>query len=129
MRMRKSRQIGDLIPPHTVRVGKPNEDRVEKVLERLKAEGEIHHHYRQDPGGELDRQGIDFLVYPEADWIIPLQVKSSFAGMDDHFIKHGHRIPCIIVVDDYDDDTLREKVLNGTGSGWNLIISSRMILN
>jgi hypothetical protein len=111
--MRKSRRIANLLSDNTA-FGRNNEDRVEIALSTLQEEGQIVDYIRSEPHGELDRRGIDFLIYPESNWIIPLQVKSSFTGVKDHRSKHGPNIPCI-VVEDCDEEELKEDVLRVLG--------------
>lgn len=77
--------------------GDTSERLAEEALQILTQRGKIHHYYRGRWRGELDRQGIDFLVYPEADWAIPLQIKSSFYGRRKHYVIYGDRIPCVVV--------------------------------
>ncbi|MEK7659356.1 MAG: hypothetical protein AAB338_01735 [Patescibacteria group bacterium] len=77
--------------------GERSENRVEEVLQTLITSQKIHHYYRAEHGGELDRQGIDFLVFTQPDQIIPLQVKSSAWGRECHLVEHGGRIPCVAV--------------------------------
>lgn len=96
MSIRRSRRIQDLTGADFER-GKESERKVEEALRDLAVSGDIDHHYRAEPKGELDRQGIDFLVYPEPDWMIPLQVKSSAWGKEEHINIYGSRIPCVVV--------------------------------
>ena len=79
-----------------IRKGLKNEDRVEEALRILTAMGDIDHFYRCEKDGELDSQGIDFLVYLEPTRIIPLQVKSSEGGRFYH-TNDGRYIPCVVV--------------------------------
>lgn len=111
----KSRRIDDLSIFDPNKRGQKSEDRVEGILHELAAQGKIHHYYRCERGGENDREGIDFLVYPEENWIIPLQVKSSFKRREEHIIRHGNRIPCIVVINDYDDVTLKQRLVKVLG--------------
>lgn len=96
MSNRRTRRIQTLIKADLEK-GERSENRVEEALQNLAACGEIHHYHRADPEGELDTQGIDFLVFPEPDWIIPLQVKSSVRGREEHLTEYGSQIPCIAV--------------------------------
>lgn len=77
--------------------GEESENRVEEALQDLVVSGEIHHYYRVEPCGELDRQGIDFLVYLQPSTIAPLQVKSSAWGKEDHVNEYRDTIPCVVV--------------------------------
>ncbi|OHB10333.1 MAG: hypothetical protein A3G05_00330 [Candidatus Zambryskibacteria bacterium RIFCSPLOWO2_12_FULL_45_14] len=112
--MRKSRRIGGLLGDDET-FGRTNEDRVEVALSTLQEEGQIVDYIRSEPHGELDKRGIDFLVYPESDWLIPLQVKSSVASAEDHRAKYGPNIPCIIVFDNDTETELKESVLKELG--------------
>ncbi len=50
-----------------------------------------------DPYSELDHQGIDLLVFTKyGDEPVPLQIKSSKMGAEDHWSKHPE-IPCVVV--------------------------------
>lgn len=117
----KNRRITKLVQADFDR-GMTSESFVEEALQKLAFEDLIDHYYRAEPDGELDRQGIDFLVYPEPDWIIPLQVKSSFGGMQHHFIEYGRRIPCVIV-DIYDIEELSKKILIVLGLSTDVLFS------
>ena len=112
--VRKSRQIASLLNDGE-KFGRSNEDRVEVALGLLQEEEEIVDYIRSRPSGELDSRGIDFLIYPEADWMIPLQVKSSVAGAEDHRSKFGPNIPCIVVFDSQTEDELRKEILKSLG--------------
>jgi hypothetical protein len=92
---RRSHRIMSLVDSDTER-GATSEDIVEEALKLLCSAREIFHYYRASPNGELDVMGIDFLVYPEANRIIPLQVKSSIIGARRHEEKHD-QMPCIVV--------------------------------
>lgn len=82
---------------HDTKRGDLSEQLVDEALQILMNVGEIHHYIPAERGGELDRQGIDCLVFPESDWAIPLQIKSSFRGRKEHYNRYGNRIPCIVV--------------------------------
>ena len=82
--------------------GQKSENLVEESLRLLADSGEIHHYHRAMPDGELDRQGIDFLVFLQPATIGPLQVKSSAQGRNKHLLEQGSRIPCV-AVDLYSD--------------------------
>jgi len=97
------------------RRGKTSEERVARALESIKLAGEIHHYYRTWPFGELDLQAIDFQVYPESDWLINLQVKSSARYKRRHIQAHGMTIPCVVVNEDMDDRQLVSEVMRVLG--------------
>ena len=106
-----SRRVVDLdIDTEALVRGRANEDRIQRILEAMMATGEISYYYRAEVDGELDRRGIDFQVYPEIDWSLDLQVKSSIAGKDSHIATYGESIACVIVHDAMDDRQLLEEV-------------------
>ena len=95
--------------------GRQNENRVEEALQILVISGEIHHYYRGEPEGELDRQGIDFLISPGPDWNISLQVKSSISGKEKHVNKYGNTIPCVVIDPFINPSGLAEIILQELG--------------
>lgn len=107
---RKSRQIEDL----NLTRGYDSEDRVERILQDLVKGDHIHHYYRSQREGELDIMGIDFLIYPDKDWCIPLQVKSSFLHRNEHINNHSD-IPCVVVQSKKSDTVLAEIILHELG--------------
>jgi hypothetical protein len=108
--MRRSRRIDDL-SLSSYKKGMDSEARVEACLQALAIDGVIFSYYRSEPGGELDRQGVDFLVFPQSrGWSISLQVKTSETGRLKHF-EDGSHIPCIAVMQFQDDVQLREGIL------------------
>lgn len=104
-------------------LGQKNEKRIKTALERLKKEGEIHDFYKTQRSGELDRRGIDFQIYPEADWLINLQVKSSELRRKEHVKDYGKTIPCVVVNDSMDDRQLAEEVKRILGLSIQAIIN------
>lgn len=91
--------------------GERNENLVEEALQDLVVSGEIHHYYRAEPLGELDRQGIDFLVYLQPSTIAPLQVKSSACGREGHINEYRDTIPCVVVDPYISPSELSETIL------------------
>ena len=94
----------------TLKKGRDNEGRVASALEQMRLSGEISYYYRTKAGGELDVRGVDFQVYPDCDWSIDLQVKSSSLGKGKHIKEYGHSIACIIVHDAMDSRQLLEEL-------------------
>lgn len=92
------------------RKGRESEGRVQQVLEKMQETGEIHHFRKSKDWGELDVIGIDFQIYPEHDWSIDLQVKSSEVGKESHVEKYGHSIACIVVHEAMSDNQLLEEM-------------------
>jgi len=77
--------------------GSGAETLVDQALAQLKNEGEIRHFYYDR---RLEHQGIDRMIV--TDWReVPLQVKSSVAGIRQHFEHHppekGERISVVMV--------------------------------
>ena len=95
--------------------GQKSENLVEESLRLLADSGEIHHYHRAMPDGELDQQGIDFLVFLQPATIGPLQVKSSARGREKHIAEHNSQIPCV-ATDLYSDlSELTEAVRQALG--------------
>ena len=92
------------------RKGRENEERVRKALVALRDLGEISRYRKAKIGGQLDMEGIDFQVYPEPDWSVDLQVKSSTVGKEKHLRSYGNTIACVIVDEALDDRQLLEEV-------------------
>lgn len=92
---KRGRRIQALIRADFER-GLESERRVEEALQLLVVSGTIHNYYHSEQEGELDRQGIDFLVFYEPDRNIPLQVKSSAQGKEYHVEQYGFRIKCVV---------------------------------
>ena len=106
-----SRQIVDLaFDAEAVKKGRESEERIKRALEEMLILGEISYYYRTKIGGELDVRGIDYQVYPDNDWSIDLQVKSSEIGKGRHVEEYGHSIACIIVHEAMDDRQLLEEL-------------------
>jgi len=95
--------------------GEDSEVRVEEALRSLIQRGEIFNYYRPPRDGEYYKNGWDFLVFPDDDWIIPLQVKSSDYGKQEHTNKYGLRIPCVVVKGYYSPREMEEIVLVALG--------------
>lgn len=109
--MGRSNQVTDLgFDADRIVRGMNSEERVRKALEALQDSGEIFKYYKTEKEGELDKVGIDFQVYPEHDWLINLQVKSSVIGKEAHVEEYGESIPCVVVHDSLDDRQLVEEV-------------------
>lgn len=77
--------------------GQKSEQLFYEALRLMVQNGEIYCFYHTQSKDELDRQGIDFLVYTAPSRAIPFQVKSSEKGRKDHYTEHGPRIRCIVV--------------------------------
>ena len=62
---------------------------------------------------EDEFQGIDFWILTnlEGSERIPMQIKSSSMGMNEHLRKYGEHIPVIIVTPDIDDEDLAKKII------------------
>lgn len=113
---RSSRQIVDLsFDAQALMRGRASEDRIEKVLEQMVETGEIAFFYRAEVDGELDRRGIDFQVYPDPNWSIDLQVKSSVGGKMAHIAEYGPSIACVVVHDAMDDRQLLNEMRRELG--------------
>lgn len=111
--MIRSRRIGDLMLSETsLRRGRESEERIEVCLEKLRQLGEIYYFINSDTNDKLDSMGIDYLVWPEQSFIVPLQVKSSDRGLRAHEEVYGTFIPCVVVRDDKDDETLMREILS-----------------
>jgi len=109
----RNRRIATLVDSDRVR-GDTSEAVVEKVLRMMAGFDDIHHYHKARSGQELDMQGIDFLVFPESSWCIPLQVKSSERGKEKHQVELNSKIPCI-VVNRPDTTYIYEKLLEVLG--------------
>ena len=95
--------------------GTQSEDRVERVLIFLVEMGIISGYRRSRPYDELDLMGADFeFSIPKSEKIYYLQVKSSFRGLDEHFLKYGREIPCVVVLNSRDDGRLISDILEAT---------------
>lgn len=91
--------------------GNRSEKRVEEALKLLAQNGEIFNYHKSVRDGENDRLGWDFLVAPQNNWLIPLQVKSSDTGLDEHVNEYGMRTPCVVVKEFMSLNVLAEKIL------------------
>ena len=76
--------------------GDESECRVAQALDILIRDGEIRSYIRSEQYDQYDRFGIDFMVFLEADTCVPLQVKSSQTGLENHLWVKRSEIPCII---------------------------------
>ncbi len=114
--MGRSRRT-DLGVTFAERRGESSENRVEQLLGQLAAEGEISHAFRTDEDKKFDKMGIDFFVFPEVgqNWNIPLQVKSSYYGLQEHREVRPNNYACVVVKDEYTDTYLKEKILQALG--------------
>jgi len=104
-RRRKSKQLFfSLELDEGILKGDRSEDVAEEGLEILREAGHIYRYVRTKRWGELDWRGIDSLVWPvlwlqpKRGWILPLQIKSSRAGREEHFFNYGDSVPYCIVV-------------------------------
>ncbi len=70
----------------TREIGDKSERRIAQALDFLKSHKEIHDFFQTVRGGELDSRQIDFMIipYPNHSWMIPLQGKTSQAGLEEH---------------------------------------------
>lgn len=98
-----------------IAVGNRNEDRAEEALQFLVQKGEIFNYYRCPRNGENDLLGWDFIVFPEPDWMIGLQVKSSVIGKEAHINRYGLRTACVIVTNHVSIDILAQEILEALG--------------
>lgn len=114
MSNRRNRKIQTLIRAE-IEKGQRSENQVEEALQALVISGEIHHYYRAEPRGELDRQGIDFLVFLQPSTIAPLQVKSSALGKESHVNEYRDTIPCVVVDPFSTSSKLSETILQELG--------------
>lgn len=103
--------------------GTHSEDRVERIMRFLVEMGLIYSFSRSRICDELDNAGIDFQIFLKEGGIIPLQVKSSFRGLNEHIREYGYSVPCLVVVDSDDDGQLMSKLFRITGLG-RLLVSS-----
>ncbi len=110
---RRSQRI-DFPLDEEVEKGYRSEELEEEALKILREAGHIIHYLRAEKESELDRSGIDFLVWLETGLIAPLQVKSSARGRQEHLFEFGYLVPCCVVVEPSDtpvdlaDKTLKE---------------------
>lgn len=83
-------------------VGQASEDYVDGALYALRNDGIIHEYWRTKRFSDWDRQGVDFWVQViPGGRRMPLQVKSSARGAEDHRKHHpGGDIPCIVAQKD-----------------------------
>lgn len=103
-------------PEEEVVKGFRNEDLAEEALKILRAAGHIYHFIRSRRWGELDANGIDFLVWPEYNWTVPLQIKSSETGRREHLSEYGETVPSCVVVEPFDTvSDLAGKILKELG--------------
>ena len=92
--------------------GEWSEQLTAEALEFLRREEQIHYWLRAEYFGQLDQTGIDFLVWITSDSIVPLQVKSSEWGRQEHMEMYGDIVPHCIVVDTKDTvSILAEKII------------------
>lgn len=113
--IRRSQRIDFLLDEETEK-GHRNEDLAEEALRILVETGHVCHFLRAEKESEMDRHGIDFLVWPEPDWTIPLQIKSSRLGREKHLLRYGEWVPCCVVVRAYDTPIeLAQKILEELG--------------
>ena len=79
----------------------------------MKKRGEIAHYLWARANGAIDIEGIDFQIYPEMDWCLNLQVKSSAKGKRRHLEQPKEwrrKIPCHVVTDNMSDAEVLEEV-------------------
>ncbi|HZZ99360.1 MAG TPA: hypothetical protein VFK07_01475 [Candidatus Paceibacterota bacterium] len=115
MSRRRSHRIADFGREAEER-GINNEELVKETLEVMRETGHIHHYLRADRHSQLDRAGIDFLIWPDSSYAVPLQVKSSARGRIGHLKHRGDTVPCCIVVDSPESlSDLAEKILRELG--------------
>ena len=113
--MKNSGRVVDLsLDVDSLLRGTRSEDRVEKVLQFILYLGLIRDYLRAKPNDDFDNAGIDFVIYL-GDEIIPLQVKSSYKGVEEHFRQHGRSVPCVVVLDNRDDGELMSQLFQTTG--------------
>lgn len=123
--MRRSRRT-DLGLTFADRRGESSENRVESLLSQLASEGKISHAFRTDENEQFDRMGIDFFVFPEAgqNWNIPLQVKSSYYGLQEHREVRPNNYACVVVKHEFTDEYLKEKILQELGLSTGLLVAN-----
>ena len=85
--------MADLSP---VQRGRQSEANVKACLAELRDNGQILGFRQTRRFSKADRRGIDFFIFTE-DGRIPLQVKSSFTGMENHnHYDWTRRVPCVV---------------------------------
>jgi hypothetical protein len=95
-----------------IRKSLKNRERVEEALRILARRGAIHHFYRCDPDGELEKKGFDFLIYLDPVRMVPLRVKSTDAEYWRSVVEEdGRYIPCVTVNRFMVSQELTEKIL------------------
>lgn len=117
-KLRRSRRIISLVDNetvHKIRKGQGSEDLAEEALQILVDRGEILGYFRTDWGDKYDILGIDFFVWPEPGWLIPLQVKSSHLGKEEHLENNSFVTCCIVVEPFLSPGELAEKTLEELG--------------
>ena len=79
-----------------VQRGRQSEANVKACLAELRDTGKILGFRQTRRFSKADRRGIDFFIFTESGRI-PLQVKSSFRGMDNHnHYDWTCRVPCVV---------------------------------
>jgi len=94
--------------------GEFSEERVERILEKIKEGREIDGFLRTRHGSSLDRQGIDFVIFLFGGRRIFIQVKSSPTGALKHIetgLERGKIIPFVVINPLLSDEEIKEKIL------------------
>jgi len=94
--------------------GEFSEERVERILEKIKEGREIDGFLRTRHGSSLDRQGIDFVIFLFGGRRIFIQVKSSPTGALKHIqrgLEKGKIVPCIVVDPLLSDEGIEDNIL------------------
>ncbi|MEK7464295.1 MAG: hypothetical protein AAB617_00770 [Patescibacteria group bacterium] len=73
------------------------EDVVLRALKILEDKNIIAHFFQAEKNGQIDRDGIDFLIFLENGLCLPLQVKRGKKALASHFRKHPH-VKFVIIV-------------------------------
>ena len=95
--------------------GIKSEDRVAEALEFLVMTGHFEYFEQTEKNDKFDMRGIDFFIFPDWDWCIPLQVKSSQSGYEKHTQLRLSRIPVILAGDSLTREDLAQKILEAIG--------------
>lgn len=86
--------------------GMDSEERVMRALGILYQAQVIVNFIQSETNGQYDKQGIDILVFIDWDLCVPLQVKSSETGVQEHVEIQYSQIPVVLV-----EDSLTEEML------------------
>lgn len=85
------------------------ERKVACVLDKLKEDGEIFGYFWTKKNGELDRNGIDFLIMFRCGLAMALQIKSARSVVKRHYEKYP-QIPCMVVEDRHKLRNVRRRI-------------------